>query len=101
MVWIFWGQLADRLPRGLYSPEPADNVAEMGVAGRMRESLVAVMVALPPKKPNGKEQRKVCLHQNPHKDWTTVALIIAKGIFPQNRPLHRWMQGWTRFTLGT
>jgi len=43
------------------TPAPADHVKEMAVAGRMGESLAAVVAALPPKKPKGKKQHKVFL----------------------------------------
>ena len=43
------------------TPAPANYVKEMAVAGRMGESLAAVVVALPPKKPRGKKRRKVYL----------------------------------------
>ncbi len=43
------------------TPAPADYVKEMAVAGRMGESLAAVVAALPPKKPGGKRREKVYL----------------------------------------
>jgi len=43
------------------TPAPADYVKEMAVVGRMRESLAAVVAALPPKKPRGKKRKKVYL----------------------------------------
>ena len=43
------------------TPAPASYVKEMAVAGRMGESLAAIVAALPPKKPAGKKQRKVYL----------------------------------------
>ena len=43
------------------TPAPADYVKEMGVAGRMGESLAAVVAALPPKKPKGKKRHKIYL----------------------------------------
>lgn len=43
------------------TPAPADYVKEMAVAGQMRESLAAIVAALPPKKPKGKKRHKVYL----------------------------------------
>ena len=43
------------------TPAPADYVKEMAVAGRMGESLAAVVAALPPKKPKGKMRHKIYL----------------------------------------
>ena len=43
------------------TPAPADYVKEMAVAGRMGESLAAVVAALPPKKPKGKRRHKIYL----------------------------------------
>ncbi len=43
------------------TPAPSDHVKEMAVAGRMGESLAAVVAALPPKKPTAKKRRKVYL----------------------------------------
>ena len=43
------------------TPVPSDYVKEMAVAGRMGETLAAVVVALPPINPLGKKQRKVYL----------------------------------------
>lgn len=43
------------------TPAPADYVKTMAVAGRMGESLAAVVAALPSKKPKGKKQHKVFL----------------------------------------
>ncbi len=43
------------------SPVPSDHVKEMAVAGRMGESLAAVVAALPPKKPRAKKRQKVYL----------------------------------------
>ncbi len=43
------------------TPATADHVKEMAVAGRMGESLAAVVAALPPSKSGGKKQRKVYL----------------------------------------
>ena len=39
------------------TPAPADYVKEMGIAGRMGESLAAVVAALPPKRPRGKRKK--------------------------------------------
>ncbi len=47
------------------TPAPAGHVKEMAVAGRMEESLSAIVAALPPKKAGGKKQRKVYLSANP------------------------------------
>ncbi len=43
------------------TPAPADYVKEMAAAGRMGESLAAVVAALPPKKPKSKRRSKVYL----------------------------------------
>ena len=43
------------------TPAPASYVKEMAVAGRMGESLAAVVAALPPKNPRGKKRKKVYL----------------------------------------
>ena len=43
------------------TPAPADYVKQMAVAGRMEESLTAVVVAMSPKKPTGKKREKVYL----------------------------------------
>ena len=43
------------------TPAPSNYVKEMAVAGRMGESLAAVVAALPPKKPRGKKQQKIYL----------------------------------------
>ncbi len=43
------------------TPAPADHVKEMAAAGRMGESLAAVVAALPPKRPKSKKRRKVYL----------------------------------------
>lgn len=43
------------------TPAPAEYVKEMAVAGRMGESLAAVVALLPPKKPKGKKRHKVYL----------------------------------------
>ena len=43
------------------TPAPAAYVKEMAVAGRMGESLAAVVALLPPKKPGGKKRKKVYL----------------------------------------
>ena len=43
------------------TPAPAGYVKEMAIAGRMGESLAAVVAALPPKKPGGKKREKVYL----------------------------------------
>lgn len=43
------------------TPAPSDYVKEMAAAGRMRESLAAVVGALPPKTPGGKKRAKVYL----------------------------------------
>ena len=43
------------------TPAPANYVKKMAVAGRMGESLAAVVAALPPKKPRGKKGKKVYL----------------------------------------
>ena len=40
---------------------PSDYVKEMAVAGRMGESLAAVVAALPPKNPRGKKRHKIYL----------------------------------------
>ena len=47
------------------TPTPSDYVKEMAVAGRMRESLAAVVVALPPTNPQGKKLRKIYLGPSP------------------------------------
>ena len=43
------------------TPAPADHVKEMAAAGRMGESLAAVVAALPPKRPRSKKRRKLFL----------------------------------------
>ncbi len=43
------------------TPAPAEYVKEMAVAGRMGESLAAVVAALPPKKPKSKKRHKIYL----------------------------------------
>lgn len=43
------------------TPAPAYYVKEVAVAGRMGESLAAVVAALPPKKPRGRKRKKVYL----------------------------------------
>ena len=50
------------------TPAPSDHVKEMSVAGRMGESLAAVVAALPPKKPSAKKRQKVYLSP----DVTTI-----------------------------
>ncbi len=44
------------------TPAPADYVKAMAVAGRMGDSLAAVVAALPPKSPHSKKQQKVYLN---------------------------------------
>ena len=43
------------------TPAPADHVKEMAAAGRMGESLAAVVAALPPKHPRSKKRHKLFL----------------------------------------
>ncbi|MDE0129996.1 MAG: DUF1156 domain-containing protein [Gammaproteobacteria bacterium] len=43
------------------TPAPADYVKEMAVSGRMKDSLAAIVAALPPKTPAGKKRTKVYL----------------------------------------
>ncbi len=44
------------------TPAPSEHVKEMATAGRMRESLAAVVGALPPKRRGSKKRRKVFLN---------------------------------------
>ena len=58
------------------TPAPAAHVKEMAVAGRMGESLAAVVAALPPKRSESKKQQKVYL--NPE-----------TALLPDENQLHR------------
>ena len=59
------------------TPAPADHVKEMAVAGRMRESLAAVVAALPPSKPKGRRRRKIYLSPDAA---TTTAVPVPTDI---------------------
>ena len=47
------------------TPASSEHVKEMAVAGRMGESLAAVVAALPPKRPRSKKRRKLFSVESP------------------------------------
>lgn len=72
------------------TPAPSDYVKEMAVAGRMGESLAAVVAALPPKTPGGKRREKIFLPPSatsePIADKIEKRLIQAEELLGFSRP---------------
>ena len=65
---------------------PADYAKEMAIAGRMKESLAAVVAALPPKNPRGKKRQKVYLNARsaPSLDSRSCDQRLAKILAESN-----------------